>query len=288
MSFTRRQFLSAGALAGLSFAWKEASLPFEFCAFVKFVQDMPAKEMAGELARYGYAGIEATIRKGGQVEPGEVEDGLPELVEALRGEGIEISIMASDVNRADDPLMEKTLRVAAALGVKRYRMGYYRYDFAKPLRGQLANLRPQVRELAALNKELGMQAFYQNHAGAAYVGASLWDLDALLDDIDPKQIAVGFDVRHATVEGGTTWKTSWHLIQPRLGAVYVKDFAWNKRTPVNVPLGEGQVDPGVFALAKKRFDVPFTIHVEYLGKASMPENMAALGRDLKTAKRLLA
>ncbi|MCH1502972.1 sugar phosphate isomerase/epimerase [bacterium] len=287
MSFTRRQFLSAGALAGLSLAQNEASRPSIFCAFVKFVQDLPDREMARELARLGYLGIEATIRRKGQVEPTEVEDGLPKLVEALQAEELEITIMASDVNRADDLVMEKTLRVAAALGVKRYRMAYYRYDLAKPLRTQLDNLRPQVRELAALNKELGMQALYQNHAGAAYVGASLWDLDALLDDIDPAQIAVGFDVRHATVEGGTTWKTSWHLVQPRLGAVYVKDFAWKDRKPSNVPLGEGQVDPRFFTLAKKRADVPFTIHVEYLGKAGTPENMAALGRDLGTAKRLL-
>ena len=112
--------------------------------------------MARELAQFGYAGIEATIRRRGQVEPTEVEDGLPKLVEALRSEGLEITIMASDVNRADDPLMEKTLRVAAALGVKRYRMAYHQYDFAKPLRAQLDSLRPQVRELAALNKELGM------------------------------------------------------------------------------------------------------------------------------------
>jgi sugar phosphate isomerase/epimerase len=156
MSFTRRQFLSASALAGLSYAQNEASTSFQFSAFVKFVQDLPAKEMARELAQFGYAGIEATIRRRGQVEPTEVEDGLPKLVEALRSEGLEITIMASDVNRADDPLMEKTLRVAAALGVKRYRMAYHQYDFAKPLRAQLDSLRPQVRELAALNKELGM------------------------------------------------------------------------------------------------------------------------------------
>ncbi len=147
MSFTRRQFLSAGALAGLSLAQNEASRPSIFCAFVKFVQDLPDREMARELARLGYLGIEATIRRKGQVEPTEVEDGLPKLVEALQAEELEITIMASDVNRADDLVMEKTLRVAAALGVKRYRMAYYRYDFAKPLRTQLDNLRPQVREL---------------------------------------------------------------------------------------------------------------------------------------------
>jgi hypothetical protein len=73
-----------------------------------------------------------------------------------------------------------------------------------------------------------------------------------------------------------------------LGAVYVKDFSWKDRKPHNVPLGEGQVDAEFFKLAKKRAELPFTVHVEYLRKAGTPENMAALGRDLKTVKRLLA
>jgi sugar phosphate isomerase/epimerase len=145
-----------------------------------------------------------------------------------------------------------------------------------------------AQELAALNKELGLQALYQNHAGTKYVGASLWDLDLLMEGIEPTQMAVGFDIRHATVEGGTTWATLWKLIEPRLGAVYVKDFVWEGRKMKNVPLGSGMVEPKFFSdLAKHRADVPFTVHVEYLEHADTVENIAALKHDLATLKKLL-
>ena len=287
LSVSRRQFLASAALSSIAWSQSEAAPAFTFCAFTKFVQSLSPKDLADTLADMGYDGIEGTIRKGGQVEPERVEQDLPVLVEALKAANLDLTIMASDVDRADDPVMVKTLRTAAALGVKRYRMAYYKYDFSKPIRPQLENFRPLVRELAALNKELGLQAIYQNHAGAHYVGASLWDLDMLLEGIDPKQIAVGFDVRHATVEGGTTWETGWHLIQPRLGAVYLKDFVWDGLKMQNVPLGEGRVASRLFDLVQKRADVPFSVHVEYLEKGTLDENVAALKRDLAAAKTAL-
>lgn len=260
----------------------------EICAFIKFVQDLPPAELARRIRQLGFDGIEATVRKKGQVEPTEVEDKLPGLCEALKGEGLSMTIMASDVTRADDRVMEKTLRAAAAQGVTRYRMGYYRYDLKKPIRPQLENFRPMVRELAALNQELGLQAVYQNHAGAANVGASVWDLDLLFEGIPTQQMAVGFDVRHATVEGGTTWSTLWKLIEPRLGAVYVKDFVWETEKVVNVALGEGRVSPKFFSgLANQRVDLPFTVHVEYLRSAGIEENLAALKRDRERLLKLL-
>jgi sugar phosphate isomerase/epimerase len=288
---TRRHFLTTTAAASLAsslHAQKAEAPKFEICAFIKFVQSFSHEELAKTLAQLGCDGIEATVRKGGQVEPEAVAEGLPSLVEALKKESQVITIMASDVVRADDPLMEKTLRVAASLGVKRYRMGYYRYDLNKPIRRQLDEFRPMAQELAALNKELGLQALYQNHAGTKYVGASLWDLDLLMEGIEPTQMAVGFDIRHATVEGGTTWATLWKLIEPRLGAVYVKDFVWEGRKMKNVPLGSGMVEPKFFSdLAKHRADVPFTVHVEYLEHADTVENIAALKHDLATLKKLL-
>lgn len=288
----RRQFLTTASAAPWAASLQgQAKEPpaFEICAFIKFIQDLSYRNMAQAIAPMGYAGIEATIRKGGLIEPERVAEALPDLVAALAKEKLDVTIMASDVTRADDPLMEKTLRTAASLGIKRYRMGYYRYDLDLPIRPQLENYRPMARELAALNAELGLQAIYQNHAGARYVGASLWDLDLLLDDIDPQWMAVGFDVRHATVEGGTTWPLLWKLIQPRLGAVYVKDFTWREEKLENVPLGEGRVDPEFFSkLAKQRSDVPFAVHVEYLEHRGVMENVAALRQDLVTLKRLLA
>ena len=45
--------------------------------------------------------------------------------------------MASGINNADDKLNIRQLQVAAKLGVKRYRMGYHKYDLKQPILKQM-------------------------------------------------------------------------------------------------------------------------------------------------------
>lgn len=292
----RRDFMlsvAAGAassvLAQNAKAAERRNGEFRICAFVKFIQSLSFDRLAETIKQLGFDGIEATVRNGGQVLPERVEDDLPKLAEALSKHELEISVMATNVNHADHPLTEKVLRTAASLGVRRYRMDYYRYDLSKPVAKQLDELRPVVKELAALNRELGITAVYQNHSGAQNVGASVWDLHWLLRDIPVAEIGNAFDIRHATVEGGLAWPVSFNLMQPHLGAVYVKDFQWKGRRPENVPLGEGQVDPAFFGLLKKsKFRGPISLHVEYLGKEGVTENVNALNKDLARLRKYLS
>ena len=296
LPISRRSALASGAAFALgvatghsSFAGNSDDSP-TVCAFVKFLQSLSPPRLAETIAELGFDGIEATVRRGGQVSPEQVEDQLPALVEACRVHGIEITVMASDVTRADDALAQRVLRTAAKLGVRRYRMGYYKYDLSKDIPAQLAKWRAQLTELAALNRELGMTAVYQNHSGPTYVGAPLWDLDQLLEDIPPEEIGVAYDVRHAKVEAGLSWPVAFHLLRPHFAAVYVKDFVWDDdaRRPRNVPLGEGRVDARVFELIRQTaWSGPISLHVEYLPKAGVEENIAALRRDLATLRKLL-
>jgi len=255
---------------------------------VKFLQDLSYADLARVIRKLGFQGIEGTVRPGGQVLPERVEEDLPKLMEALQGEKLEMTIMASGIHRADDPLSEKTLRLASKLGVKRYRMAYYRYDLDRPVTRQIASFKSMAKELAALNKELGMQAIYQNHSGARYLGSTIWDLRQLLRGIPKEQMAVGFDLRHAKVEGGMSWPVYWNVIQPHVGAVYVKDFVWKENKVLNVPLGEGWVDPRFFDAARlKAFDGPISLHVEYLHGAGAKANAEALEKDLATLRKWL-
>ena len=257
-------------------------------AFVKFIQELSYTELAETIQRLGFQGIEATVRPGGHVLPERVEDDLPRLVEALDARGLKVLVMASDVNDATDQLSRKVLRTASKLGIKRYRMAYYRYDLGQPVLPQLDSLRSAVRDLAALNKELGLTAVYQNHSGASNVGASIWDLRRLLEPIPVEQIGVAFDIRHATVEGGLAWPVSWSLMQPHLQAVYVKDFVWDGRKPRNVPLGTGQVDPRFFPMMRQIDPaIPVSLHIEYLGKSGLQPNIAALKTDLQKLRKLM-
>ncbi len=58
----------------------------------------------------------------------------------------------------------------------------------------------KLGKAGALNKKYGIQAGYQNHSGMG-VGAPLWDLRELLQDLPPQWKGSQFDIRHAVTEG---------------------------------------------------------------------------------------
>ncbi|HIF30436.1 MAG TPA: sugar phosphate isomerase/epimerase [Planctomycetaceae bacterium] len=293
-SISRRDFCVA-ASAGLVVAKSTLASrgdrpgPPQIGAFVKFIQELPYDALSEQLAEIGFTGIEATVRRGGLVEPDRVEDDLPRLVEALKKVGLKIHVMASDVNRADDPQSARVLRTAAKLGVPRYRMKYYRYDLEKPIRPQLVELAATLQDLVQLNKQLGIQAVYQNHAGREIVGSTVWDIEQLVRKHPLEHIGIAFDIRHATVEAGQSWLTLFRVAEPHLGIIYVKDFRWTDERPENVALGQGRIDPKFFQIVKdSSFRGPFSLHIEYLGKAGLQKNLQALRDDLKTLKSWLA
>lgn len=291
---SRRSFLVGTAAAAATVGYSRSAFAdepsrYDICAFVKFIQSLSYNEMSERLAEMGFDGIEATIRNGGQIDPAAVEDELPKLVDALKKHGLDITIMASSVSRVDEPHTERVLRTASALGVKRYRLAYYRYDLKKPIAAQIKALRPVLKDLAQMNRELGLTGIYQNHAGASIVGATVWDLVELFDGYSPDEYSIAFDIRHATVEGGLAWPALFNVAQPHLGAIYVKDFQWDGRKVHNVPLGSGRIDKGFFTLLKNSgFRGPVSLHVEYLEDAGVKENLAALRTDLAALRKWLA
>jgi sugar phosphate isomerase/epimerase len=299
-TFERREFVGATLAAGSALA---AGLPLRslaadassrakprnpICVFIKFMQSMSYDELADTVAAMGVDGIEATVRRGGYIEPPKTPDELPQLVEALAKRNLKVTMITTDVLRADQPNTRPVLQTAAKLGVPMYRMGYYKYDLSKPVMPQLKALGPDLKELAALNRELGIQAVYQNHSGADNVGCAVWDIFSQIKNIPQQDIGLAFDIRHATVEGGLSWPTTYSAVFPRIAAVYVKDFDWVGRKAEHVPLGEGRVDRKFFhKLMADEFTGPISLHVEYLGDGTAQENAAAVTRDLKVLRRWL-
>ena len=262
------------------------------CVFTKPFNSLTFDELADRISELGFDGVEAPIRKGGHIEPKDVPDELPKLIEALQKRNLEITVMTSDINDPNDPLTEKVLKTASELGVRRYRMKYFKYDFNKPIFKQINEWRPQLKDLAAMNKQFGITAVYQNHAGRNYLGAPLWDLRKLLEGIAVDEIGVAYDIRHATAEGGMSWPVTYHMIRPHIDTVYVKDFVWNDGVkPQNVPLGEGRISADFFQMLKKSgFKGPISLHEEYLDHRKpelVPTHLAAIKKDFATLKKLL-
>lgn len=268
---------------------KKSILKNKICAFEKPLHFLNNDELAQFIAELGFDGIEATLRPGGRVLPEKVEEDLPRLHEALAKRQLAITLFASSINSVESPHAEKTLRAAARLGVKKYRMDYFHYDLEKPILPQLDVIPQKLEKLAALNRELGLTALYQNHSGKNMVGAPVWDIYNLIKKFNPQEIALAFDIRHATVEGGVAWPINFNLVKSHLGAVFVKDFVWENRKVKNVPLGAGMVDEEFFTMLKQTdFAGPISVHVEYLeGKIDRKLCADAFRQDLKKLKELL-
>ncbi len=282
----RRQFTIAAAAAASTFALplRATASPtgrYKLCAFIKFLQALDYEELSEKIAEAGFDGVEPTCRhKDGYIDPKRATDELPRFNEALKKRNLEISILTTDVLRADEPHVESMLRTAAGLGIRRYRLGFYRYDLKRPILRQLAELQPVVRDIAAMNRELNIAAVYQNHAGADFMGATIWDLHSLIKEYPVEQIGCVFDIRHAAVEGGEAWPAYLNLMTPHLGAVSVKDYRWDGAKSQHVPLGDGRVSPRFFRMLRKTdFRGPVSLHVEYLPKADAQANLKALVRD---------
>ena len=272
---------------------KKSSTPMKnaVCCFNKPLQHLSYDEQAKLVAEIGFDGIEGTVRKGGHVEPEHVERDLPKQIEALKKHGVEMTLMTSGINNVEAPENRLVLQTAAKLGVKRFRMKPYKYDYKKSIPIQLEEFRKTYRDLIQFCNDLNIRPLYQNHAGAKYFGASIWDLYLLMKDEPKDQTGMCFDIRHATAEGGLSWPTEFHLMKPFFGMVYCKDFLWDKekRKPLNVPLGTGMVSyPLFFSMLRKiKYTNPISLHMEYKDHRDpklLKESIAAIREDYKTLR----
>lgn len=280
---TRRAFLqtTGAALAGLSLSpHVSAATPaagLDVSVFTKHLVGLPYEQVAEIIARLGASGIEAPIRPRGHIEPASVEDELPKFVEALKKHGLRINVLTSGINSvSDETRTEAVLRTAKALGIPRFRMNWYSYDNKKPIWPQLDEIRPRLKDLVALCKEIGIQPCYQNHSGAKMVGAGIWDMALLMRDYKPEELSWCFDIMHTTIEGGTSWPTEVRLVRDHIAIAYFKNFVWEGTRNKAVPLGDGVVGkPYVDQLKSLDYHGPVCVHVEYLkGSVKDPDYLA--------------
>jgi sugar phosphate isomerase/epimerase len=293
----RRQFIERSALAFATCVTPALAESVPAAAgrpravFTKTLEALSADELGARVAALGAKAIEAPIRAGGHIEPGEAADRLPAFVEALKKRNVEIAILTSDVGQVDKN-SETVLRAAAALGIKRYRLTHYRYDLKKPIAPQLAEIRAKLKDLAAMNRELGVQGQYQNHRGNNYVGGPIWDMVSALEGIDPADLGLAFDFAHATVEGSNAWELNLRRAAPHIAAVYFKDYRLDGRQWNACPLGQGIVNPKAGALVRELLPAgtPVSLHVEYIGGSGeerVGKTFEAMKQDLATLEKWL-
>jgi len=300
IAFTRRQFVQTSTLAAAAIAATGARVqaestaaPWKIIAFSKPFAQLSPDDTADLVADVGWDGIECPVRsKAGQIAPERVEEDLPKMVEALKKRGKEILIVTTEITKID-PAAEKILRTLSKLGLKKYRLGFAKYTKEQPIPETVREIGAALKDLAALNRELGLQGGWQNHSGSDYVGAPLWDIWTMIHDLDPKHIGVCFDIGHATLEGGLSWPVQARLMEPYYVAVYLKDFYWEKTEKGWAPrwcnFGEGSVQKSFLTnLKKSAFAGPLSQHHEYKDLGTGPAMIANMKKDLAKLREWLA
>ena len=178
----RRDFIRTTALAAAAaplgvrtFAPQQARPRWKIIAFSKPFVQLNFDDTADLVADVGWDGIEIPVRKAStHIQPERVEDDLPKMIEALKKRGREAAMITTDIVGVDASA-ELILRTAAKLGIRKYRLGPIRYVASKSIPQQIAEIKPRIRDLAQLNKTLGIQGGIQNHSGADYFAAPVWD-----------------------------------------------------------------------------------------------------------------
>jgi len=311
LKLSRRNFLKASGMSMGAAAFTGTNLfgknetsqgQYKICVFSKHLQWLDYDGMAKTAADIGFDGIDLTVRPKGHVLPENVETDLPKAVEAVKKAGLYVPMMTTSINDADDPMTERILKTASSLGIKYYRMGWYKYDPELEIQDNLDKFVIKLKALAAINERYQIKGAYQNHTGTGF-GGPVWDLWLAMQKINSKWLGCQFDIRHATVENGHTWTISLKAIRSYINTLDIKDFIWKKTEkgwePVNVPLGEGMVDFKEYFKQIKAYNinVPISLHFEYpLGGANHGSTsltvdpqvvINAMKKDLNHLKNLL-
>lgn len=290
--FLTRAVATASTLAlsrgGLLSTPGSAAIPI--VVFSKVYQELKLgfAEAAEATAEAGLDGVDCPLRAGGEIAPERAAAELPRYMEALRARGLQLPLLTTDITSVSSPKAEEILRTAKKLGIHYYRVGFiYRQKDAAQ---QMSEVRTRLKELAALNRQIGICGLLQNHSPDArniYFGGDLGELSQAVDGFAPDQIGVAFDIAHALVVHGPAWRSYFERLKPHFKIAYVKDV----QLPRNwVPFGQGALaGSGYFELLRQmHYQAPVSLHVEFdWTDQSKAKTRTGLVRALQSSGRVL-
>ncbi|MET7027955.1 sugar phosphate isomerase/epimerase family protein [Sediminicola luteus] len=269
-----------------------------FSKHLQFLDYKTTGEMAAEM---GFSGVDLTVRPDGHVLPELVKTDLPKAIEAIKASGTKCKMITTSIESIDNVLDVDILKAASLEQIEYYRTNWFKYHENSSMPDSLLIYQNEVKKLGNLNEELGLIGCYQNHAGVS-VGASYWEIQKILETVNPAYFGTQYDIRHAMVEGGYSWENGLELLHSKIKVIVLKDFKWDKVNgkweAINVPIGEGMVDFTKYFKLLKHYQLkpPVSLHLEYdLGGAekgnreiSVDKKVVfdAMKRDLKKVQQL--
>lgn len=215
-------------------------------------------------AEAGLAGVDSPVRPAGEILPERAAEDLPRFVSVLRQRGLQLPLLTTAITSVSSPQTESILRAARQWGVQYYRLGFIGRRKDVSAADQVREVRAQLKELAALNRRVGLGALLQNHSpsGHTYFGGDLSELTATVEGFDPSEIGVAFDIGHALIVHGDEWRRHFDRLRSHFRVAYIKDVKLPNRW---VPFGQGDLGAsGYFKMLKAmQSHAPLCLHIEF-------------------------
>jgi sugar phosphate isomerase/epimerase len=246
-------------------------------------------ELGDIVKQIGFDGVDLSVFPGGHVEPRIANVDEVRAFEVMEGSGLSVPLITTTVTSVTDRSSLSVVAFAGMSHVPMFRPGTWSYGTAPNLLQRLAEVQRDLGGLIAVGRQYGTAAAFHNPAGNN-VGAAVWDIQRVIEPFDPNSVGFYFDIANAAANGGAgAWEIALRLALPRLKAVTIQDFVWEKQNGAlqmtKCPLGQGIVDWSKFfqMLAQANYAGPVTIDVQYPAK-DMP---SALTRDLQFTRKQL-
>ena len=256
------------------------------------------EEVAQLCHEIGNTTIDLTVRAyPGHVVPERVKTDLPPFVKSLRENGINVTVMASDVVDASTPHAEAILSTASSLGIHHHWWRGMMVDHSLPYPQQIEALKPRVAAWARL-KKYGIKGMY--HPTGSF-GSGFADILELVRNFDPRYISIQYDTGNFQQINQQVLAQHLRIAGPYLGGIAFKDFVFEKNAPGagtnpagggwpkngwawrQVPIGTGVLDLPLIAqtLNQVGFDGPVECQPEWpeLGGANSGSEKITISRE---------
>jgi sugar phosphate isomerase/epimerase len=190
----------------------------QFTVFSKPWKDMPLPELGRFLRELGFDGIELPVRPEFQVEPANVERGLPEAAGILADCGVKIGSVAG-------PTDERTIAACAEAGVPIIRI-CVNIPRDKSYPQAIDDLQREWDALLPALEDGGVAIGVQNHAGRCVANAM--ETIHVIGRYSPEQVCLVWDAAHEALAGAEP-ELALDIGWSHLRLVNLKNAFW-KRT----------------------------------------------------------
>ncbi|MEP6714881.1 MAG: TIM barrel protein [Terriglobia bacterium] len=254
------------------------------CGFSGNLAKIKYPELGAIAQLIGYEGIDLTVQIGGHVDPRITNVDLIRAFESIRGAGLEVPMITTDITMATERTTYAVLYLTGHSQIPLFRLGLWTDELGAGHQQRLPEVRRDVAQIVNVARQCEISAMFPNRAG--FVGESIPDIETIIGDLDPKAIGIYFD----PAEAGDKWEAALRLAIPRLKAISLQDYVWDKSggeaRMKKCPLGDGMVDwQKFFAIAAEaHFTGPISIHMEY-HPVDEPGSMA---KDLEFVRKHVA